>query len=831
MSSVTHPLGNIRVLNLGGIWAGRVASMLLADQGAEVIEINRPGRIAGIEEAHLGRGKRSLSIDLKSEAGQREARSLANGAHIIIDNLGFDRARRFGLDYETIAASNPQIVYVTMPGFAEGSRREGLASWEGSIAASMGVYTDIHALGPVLGGPPIFTALPMASAYGGVHAAIAASMTFLHRIRTGVGQRIEVPLADALMSAMAVLAMKIDGQPQRFDLPPIEKAMSEIAFPILRDLSAHLTPEHRATLQVYFGQFARPQSNNYLCADGKLLFINATDHAHHARAGLGVLGMLDVLIAEGMVIGSPWEEGGDGNNISNSIGLSPHWKQRLQRGMTERFKAKPAHEWEVALGRAGVPAAVVRTTKEWLTSAVAREGGNVAALTDPELGSTIQAGRYVSIEGAGTQSPSLRPRRNDASERTWTSAPLSYPAIADPDSSKNILSGVRVLDFSNVIAAPAAARVLAEFGADVTRIDPPAPQAGPRMTMWFGVDVNQGKRAVILDLKSAEGRRVLERMIRNTDVVIHNFLDRSVPGIGLSDEQLRAINPDIVICQVSAWGGPGGGPFKEFPSFDPVLQAATGITARYGTADAPVMHGIASCVDYITGFSAALGITQALIAKTLGHGGSYVRTSLSMGAQLVQFPFAVTTDGKDEASEPSGQRVTGYGPHYRLYKASDGWIFLACRRSDITVTAEKIGAKNATDEELTTAIGASSISQLAKRLEGIPSASVVPVTRLDALRSKCTLSSFPDDGVNVYPESVAMVESAHPSGHRTNLPLPTWYRLRSRAVNRLESARPPGADTISVLATLGLSNAEIDELASRNVVANGWQLLKHYLPR
>jgi crotonobetainyl-CoA:carnitine CoA-transferase CaiB-like acyl-CoA transferase len=87
----------------------------------------------------------------------------------------------------------------------------------------MGVYTDIHILGLVLGGPPRFNAIPMASAYGGVHGAIAASMGYLHRIRCGQGQFVEVPLADAVMSAMALLIMDVEGQPQRFDLPPVDK--------------------------------------------------------------------------------------------------------------------------------------------------------------------------------------------------------------------------------------------------------------------------------------------------------------------------------------------------------------------------------------------------------------------------------------------------------------------------------------------------------------------------------------------------------------------------------------------------------------------------------
>ena len=109
-----------------------------------------------------------------------------------------------------------------------------------------------------------------------------------------------------------------------------------------------------------------------------------------------------------------------------------------------------------------------------------------------------------------------------------------------------MLTGVRVLDLSNVVAGPAAGRTLAEHGADVIRIDPPSPQAGPRNTMWFGVDVNQGKRAIILDLKTSAGRDALAKLVRDSDVVLHNFLDRSARSIGIAHDQLAAINPEII---------------------------------------------------------------------------------------------------------------------------------------------------------------------------------------------------------------------------------------------------------------------------------------------
>lgn len=822
-----RPLEGVRVLNLGGVWAGRVASMLLADQGAEVIDLNAPNREEKLPDAFLGRGKTVLSVDLKDADEQRRILGLAEQADIIIDNLGAGRATRFQLDYASVRERNGSVIYVSIPGFATGSEFEGVAPFEGIVAASVGVYTDIHALGPVLGGRPIFSSVPMASAYGGVHAAIAATMAFLGRLNTNKGCHVEVPLADALMSAMAVLIMKVDGQPQRFDLPPIDKAMTEVAFPIIRENSDDISEAGHAAIKAYLAKFTRPQFGNYVCSDGKMVFINAVDHVHHARSCLQVLGILNDLIAEGMIVGSPYEEGGDGNNISYSAGLTHYWAGRMRTLMSQRFQTKPAHVWENLLQEAGVPVTVVRTTEEWLNLPAAQAGGNVGAVEDKKFGSVRQPGRYVSIEGSAVQSGTLQPREFGDSTLGWKSSRPAIDGTSKLEPQPKILSGVRVLDLSNVIAGPAACRVLAEFGADVTRIDPPAPQAGPRMTMWFGIDVNQGKRSIILDLKSAEGREVFQDMVKEADVVLHNFLDRSADNLGISDQELRRINPDIISCQVSAWGGPQGGPFKDYPSFDPVLQAATGITARYGTPEAPVLHGMASCVDYITGFTAALGVAQALVARKLGRGGSYVRTSLSMGAQLVQFPFTVSTDTQATGSEPSTQNALGYGSHYRLYKAKDRWGFLACRPADLTEIGTLLGAV-APVENLAELIAGRTFEEVSEALKDCKSASFVAVTRLDEVREAHTVIDA--QHVNLNGVSLAMREADHPSGHRVSLPLPTWYRLGDQGVEPLTPAPSPGSHTRKVLRELGRSDAEVRELFAKKVVRESWAALKHYLP-
>jgi crotonobetainyl-CoA:carnitine CoA-transferase CaiB-like acyl-CoA transferase len=824
--SQAAPLAGVRVLSLGGIWAGRVASMLLADQGADVVEVNRPDNSADWSRALLSRGKKETIIDLKTEQGKTLAQKIAAEADIVIENLGPGRSEGFGLDYQNIRAHNSSVVYVSIPGFAANSSSGHVAGWEGTIAASVGVYTDIHAQGPVMGGRPRFTALPMASAYGGVHAAIAASSAFYQKLKTGIGSFVEVPLADATLSSMALLIMEIEGQPAYFDVPAVDKVMTSVAMPILRDIEGHLTDEHRKVIRGYLSTFAQPMFANHLCADGRHIYLNATGHVHQARACLEVLGILDDMIAEGMVVATPYAVDLD-NNISDASGLSAHWKERLRVRTAERLLSRPASEWEALFQQAGVPASVVRTADEWLNWPVSLSAGTVSEIDDPEFGGVRQAGRFISLEGATTRSPALRSR--EEWEGHWPEREKRKEKALLPNGG-GMLEGIRVLDLSNVIAGPVGARTLAELGADVIRVDPVFPQAGPRMTLWFGVDVNQGKRSIILDLKTEKGREVLTRLVRKADVVIHNYLDRSLAGIGISPEQLRAINPDIISCQISAWGGPEGGALKDFPAYDPVLQAATGITARYGTKEAPVMHGMASCVDYITGFSAALGVLQALVSKELGRDVVNVRTSLAMGAQLVQFPFMAQGTRGQPLNIPSGQETPGYGAHYRFYKTRDGWAFLACRPDDVSKLMTAMGCTDAAGRDPDAVVAQLALSEIRSRLAAIPNASIVPVTRLDELRRDIAIAEELQPAFSPERSGLLMVNAPHPSGHRISLPFPSWYRSARHPIRRLAPAAKPGANTLSVLEELAFSGSDVSDLLASRVIAEEWTVLKGYFP-
>ena len=841
------PLASVRVLNLGTRWPGRVAAMLLADQGADVVEIVRPGREAHAVDPLLDRGKRLVEMDLKDEAARDACRERAAEADVVLENMRPGAAAALGLDYRGLDGARRGLVHVSLPGFAEGDPMRSVPAWEGIIDASVGVYTNISPLGALLGAPT-YSAVPMASAYGGVLGSLAASLGLYHRQRTGRGQHLEVPLADCVMAAMALLTCKIEGQPSRYNFPTIDNAVLDLVFPALRELRGHLTEEHHAQIAEYVRGHANPTINFYECADGRILFVCAPDHVYQNRAFLQVLGVYDQVIAEGMVSETPYVEHDAGNNVNKGASLTPGWRKRLIDLIAAAAKTRPAKEWEVMMREANVPASMVRTSAEWLDDPALRTAGVTTDIEYPDRGPVRQPGRFLSIESETVRSPGPRAGITLGGSFEWLAPPLDRPASAaatgaataavaaaatDADArAGGLLEGVRVLDFSNIVAGPAAGRTLAEHGADVIRIDPPAPQAGPFATMWFGVDVNQGKRALVLDLKTEAGKAALARLVEGADVVLHNFLDRSARSLGIAHDQLAAINPEIVSCQIGAWTGTEPGPYDNDPSFDPVLQAATGIMARYGGGpEKPALHAIASCVDYLTGFSTAAGISQALLARARGRGGSYVRTSLAMGAQLVQFPYMVAWGGAGPGSEPSGPRAMGDGAEQRIYEAADGWAFVGCRAGDGARLARAVGAAEAAERAIEEAVRTLTVGELRERLAGLPGAAAAPLRTLAEIRAERTVESTDHRSNWMSSGSLSLFRGPHPSGHTTTLPMPTWIRPAASPVRHLPPAPFPGAHTAEVLAEAGHTEAEIESLVRAGVARPGWTVLPRYLPR
>ena len=237
-----RPLAGLRVLDLGNHIAGPLAALLLADQGADVLHIDSPrhgGASSEQLDAFLQRNKRRVLIDLKTAQGRSKLIELVRDADVLIENFAPGVLERLGLGYEECRKVNPQLIHLSLPGFAaDDSSFSDVEAWEPLVGAVTGLFTNISFTRDFLGLPPVYTALKLPSVYAAVHGAAAIMMSLVQRPATG--EHIEVPLAAAMMSAMGATALSYAEQPERYDLPPVSRAFKSTQLPVLKEKFASL---------------------------------------------------------------------------------------------------------------------------------------------------------------------------------------------------------------------------------------------------------------------------------------------------------------------------------------------------------------------------------------------------------------------------------------------------------------------------------------------------------------------------------------------------------------------------------------------------------------
>jgi crotonobetainyl-CoA:carnitine CoA-transferase CaiB-like acyl-CoA transferase len=249
------------------------------------------------------------------------------------------------------------------------------------------------------------------------------------------------------------------------------------------------------------------------------------------------------------------------------------------------------------------------------------------------------------------------------------------------------LHGVRVIDLTGYIAGSYAAMMLADLGAHVVKVEAPEGDPFRELPGFFGW--NRGKRSVAVNLKSPEGRAIVERLAATSDVVMENMRPGVADRLGIGDADLRALNPRLIYCSVTAFGSTG--PYADRPGFDPLLQAMGGLMTLQGGAGPPQFVRIA-VTDYYTAALAAQGVLAALFARERTGQGQRVETSLLHGSLALQSGNVL-----DYAGKPAFAREN---PTYRLYEAGDGqWFFLACGNQTFWVKLTKaLGLEHLTDD-------------------------------------------------------------------------------------------------------------------------------------
>lgn len=242
-----------------------------------------------------------------------------------------------------------------------------------------------------------------------------------------------------------------------------------------------------------------------------------------------------------------------------------------------------------------------------------------------------------------------------------------------------ILDGIRVLDFGRYIAGPLCGALLADFGADVIRIEKPG-GAEDRFIMpvtdaddgALYLQSNRGKRSMELDAGHPEGRAAVKRLIAGADVVIANLSPRALKHFGLDYDSVRAIRPDVILVTVNAFGSHG--PMRDAVGFDGVGQALSGAVYLTGRTGEPYRSATAY-VDFSTALSAAYGTLAAVIRRMKTGEGSHVETSLVGTALNVMGPILIEHASGRNPREPTGNRAPIAGPS-DIFRASDGWFIM-----------------------------------------------------------------------------------------------------------------------------------------------------------
>jgi crotonobetainyl-CoA:carnitine CoA-transferase CaiB-like acyl-CoA transferase len=249
---------------------------------------------------------------------------------------------------------------------------------------------------------------------------------------------------------------------------------------------------------------------------------------------------------------------------------------------------------------------------------------------------------------------------------------------------RSALEGVKVLDLTILLAGPSCARTLAEFGANVIKIDNPAEQdlAQVYVPLYrsFRLDVDRGKKSIAIDLKTPEGVELFWKLASDADVIVENFRGGVMDRLGLGYEAVKARLPSVVYASINTYGVVG--PWKGRPGHEHLGQSSSGMTVRFGGDGAPSLQNIRAECDYGTGLLGAYAVSLALLERQRTGKGQHVNSALSATGALLQSPFMYDFEGR-VWDEPKGQDSLGLNPLQRVYQVSDAWIFLGLRPEEV----------------------------------------------------------------------------------------------------------------------------------------------------
>lgn len=381
------------------------------------------------------------------------------------------------------------------------------------------------------------------------------------------------------------------------------------------------------------------------------------------------------------------------------------------------------------------------------------------------------------------------------------------------------LSGLRVLDLSRVLAGPYCTQLLADHGARVVKVEPPAgdetrgwgpPFAGEgaEATSAYYRNLNRNKQNIVLDLSHDGGRELLGELLRDADVLVENFKAGTLARWGYPDDELRARFPALIHCRVTGFGtdGPMGG----MPGYDAVLQAYGGLMSVNGEADGGPLRVGVPVVDMVTGILAFSGVLLALNERNASGLGQLVDCALLDTAVSLLHPHSASWLADGGVRPRTGSAHPTIAP-YDSFEAADGPLFIGVGNDrQFAAFTQLLGAPELADEPR--------FATNPDRVRNVDTLREALAPRVGAWQRAELATALLDKGIPASPvHDVSEALTSPQVRHRGLVVEQDGYRgvgtpvTLTRTPGEVRSApRAPGADTRAVLRAAGLDEARID---------------------
>lgn len=612
------PLNGFRVLDLADEKAD-FCSKLLADLGATVTKIERSSGIGANQARNLtfqyhNAGKRFLNLDIETCAGRAVFRRLAKEADTVVETYPPGYLEELGVGYRRLVQKNPGLILASLTGFGQNGPKRDFPANDLVISAESGQMA--------VTGPPSMPPLKprgcqtyyTASLYG----AIGILLASLKRKKTGRGEHLDISLQETAISTLEhVLVRYFYGGTVAYREDGLQWNR---AFCILECLDGWIV---LAPLQQWETLIEWMNSENMA---GDLTDEKWSDPDYRLSHFDDIRSVLEKwtrmhtrtdLFETGQVMGFPW---GPVRSIREVLDCP-------QLDARDFWRHESSGPDGASLRWPGLPFG-------WRTSQM-------------QPGRTSQLGEENVLAPYGELGFSQRPPKK-----------LKVKNVKDGGDvvAKGPLNGIRVLDFTWVVAGPFATRILADFGAEVIKVQSNLVVGTPvsQADGFFRV-FNRNKRSITLNMNHPESWEIIRRLTALSDVVMENFSPRVMSNWGLTYERLVEVRPDLIMASLSAMGRTG--PWENYVAFAPIIHALSGLTHLTAWPDGQPAGPGYPYADAVAGLYATLAVLAALEERDRNGGGRYIDLSELESVCALMGPEFLADSRREKAPQPLGNQV------------------------------------------------------------------------------------------------------------------------------------------------------------------------------